>query len=53
MTEHKLLQKDMLHIFKSEAIISKVINGKRPLNVRHIEELSKFFHVSPAVFFPK
>ena len=30
--------------------ISEILNGKRHLNRKHIESLSKFFGVSPAVF---
>jgi antitoxin component HigA of HigAB toxin-antitoxin module len=29
-----------------------MLSGKRKLNAVHIEQLSKRFHVSPAVFFP-
>jgi len=28
-----------------------VLNGRRQLTRRHIEELARFFHASPAVFF--
>jgi HTH-type transcriptional regulator/antitoxin HigA len=35
-----------------ESVVSEVLSGKRRLNATHIEELSKRFHVSPAVFFP-
>ncbi|MGP0069425.1 MAG: helix-turn-helix domain-containing protein [Isosphaeraceae bacterium] len=30
--------------------ISEILNGKRQLNRKHIESLSRFFGVSPAVF---
>lgn len=48
-----LRQKDLLPIFKAESIISDIFNGRRQLTTRHIQELSEFFNVSPAVFFPR
>ncbi len=50
--EMGLKQKDLLPIFKTESIVSAVLRGKRKFTVEHIEKLAKFFHVSPAVFFP-
>ena len=52
LEEFDLRQKDLVPIFKTESIVSDVLSGKRQLTTRHIEELAKFFHVSPAVFFP-
>ncbi|MEL7226266.1 MAG: transcriptional regulator [Cyanobacteria bacterium P01_D01_bin.36] len=49
--ENNLRQKDLTPIFKTESIVSDVINHKRNLTVEHIQALSKFFHISPAVFF--
>ena len=49
--EFDLRQKDLTAIFKTESIASDVINCKRKLTVEHIQGLSEFFHVSPAVFF--
>ncbi len=51
--ESNLKQKDLIPIFKTESIVSDVINGKRKLTVEHIQKLADFFKVSPAVFFPK
>lgn len=51
--DNGLRQKDLVPIFKTESIVSDVLNGKRELTKRHIEELAQFFHVSPAVFFPR
>jgi HTH-type transcriptional regulator / antitoxin HigA len=59
--EWGLKQKELVPIFKTEsngepsatAIASAIINGHRQLTVEHIEKLSAFFHVSPAVFFPQ
>ncbi|MDJ0676898.1 MAG: helix-turn-helix domain-containing protein [Calothrix sp. MO_167.B42] len=52
MEEQNLKQKDLISIFKTESIVSNVLNGKRQLTVEHIQKLADFFHVSPAVFFP-
>lgn len=49
--EFGLRQKDLVSIFKTESIVSDVINCKRSLTVEHIQGLAAFFHVSPAVFF--
>jgi HTH-type transcriptional regulator/antitoxin HigA len=46
-----LKQKDLVPIFKTESIVSAVLNGHRGLTVEHIEKLAQFFHVSPSVFF--
>lgn len=51
IAEFDLRQKDLISIFKTESIVSAVLNGQRNLTVHHIEELAKFFHISPAVFF--
>lgn len=50
--ELSLRQKDLVPIFKTESIVSDVLNGKRKLTVEHIQRLADFFHISPAVFFP-
>ena len=49
--EFNLRQKDLIAIFKTESIVSEVINQKRSLSVEHIQKLSQFFNVSPSVFF--
>jgi HTH-type transcriptional regulator / antitoxin HigA len=53
MDANDLLQKDLVPIFGTESIVSEVLHKKRNLNRTHIEKLSKRFHVSPAVFFPR
>jgi HTH-type transcriptional regulator/antitoxin HigA len=53
MDANNLRQKDLVPIFGSESIVSEVLHKKRDLNRAHIEKLSKRFHVSPAVFFPR
>lgn len=52
LSEFNLKQKDLVPIFKTESIVSDVLNNKRQLTARHIQELAEFFSVSPAVFFP-
>jgi HTH-type transcriptional regulator / antitoxin HigA len=49
--EWGLKQKELVPIFKTESIVSAVLNGHRQLTVEHIQKLAAFFHVSPAVFF--
>ncbi|MFH7242140.1 MAG: type II toxin-antitoxin system HigA family antitoxin [Spirulina sp.] len=51
--EFDLKQKDLTPIFKTESIISEVLNGRRGFTVEHIEKLANFFHVSPSVFFSR
>jgi HTH-type transcriptional regulator/antitoxin HigA len=46
-----LSQRDIAAELGSEATVSLVLSGKRPLTRAHIERLSERFHVSPAVFF--
>ncbi len=53
LEQRNLKQKDLVSIFKTESIVSDVLNEKRKLTTRHIQELAEFFDVSPAVFFPR
>ena len=50
MEEHGLRQADLPEI-GSQGVVSEILTGKRELNVRQIQLLSKRFHISPAVFF--
>jgi HTH-type transcriptional regulator/antitoxin HigA len=52
IAEFGFRQKDLVPIFKTESIVSAVLNGQRNLTVAHIEKLGQFFHISPAAFFP-
>jgi HTH-type transcriptional regulator/antitoxin HigA len=52
LDRHGLKQRDLAVELGGESVVSEVLSGKRRLNAAHIEELSKRFHVSPAVFFP-
>jgi len=51
MASNNLKQKDLVPIFGAESTVSAVLRGKRALTKKHIERLSKRFHVSPALFF--
>jgi HTH-type transcriptional regulator / antitoxin HigA len=53
IVERNLLQKDLIPVFKTESIVSDILNEKRQLTVRHIQELAQFFNLSPAVFLPE
>lgn len=46
-----LKQKDLVSVFKTESIISAILNGQRKFTVEHIEKLADFFKLSPSVFF--
>lgn len=50
MEEHSLSQSELPEI-GSQGVVSEILSGKRKLNVRQIEALSKRFKVSPATFF--
>jgi len=49
MKEHGLNQEDLPEI-GSQGVVSEVLHGRRRLNVRQIQVLSKRFGVAPAVF---
>jgi HTH-type transcriptional regulator/antitoxin HigA len=51
MEANGLRQKDLAPSLGTESIVSEILSGKRELNKRQIEKLSKRFHVSPVVFF--
>jgi len=51
MSANNLKQKDLASTLGSESIVSEILSGRRELNRRHIERLSKRFKVSPEVFF--
>ena len=50
MDQYGHKQKDLEDVV-SPSVISEILSGKRPLNQKHIEELSKKYNVSPALFF--
>lgn len=51
LERHGLKQRDIAAELGGESVVSEVLRGKRKLNAVHIEQLSKRFNVSPAVFF--
>jgi HTH-type transcriptional regulator/antitoxin HigA len=51
MEQHELTQNDFREEIGTQGVVSEILNGKRELNKRHIEHLSKRFQISPAVFF--
>jgi HTH-type transcriptional regulator/antitoxin HigA len=52
LDRHGLKQRDIAADLGGESVVSEVLSGKRKLNAAHIEQLSRRFNVSPAVFFP-
>jgi HTH-type transcriptional regulator/antitoxin HigA len=52
LDRHGLKQRDLAAELGGESVVSEVLSGKRRLNAAHIEQLSRRFQVSPAVFFP-
>ncbi len=50
MDQHGHKQKDLTDV-ATKSVISEILNGKRQLNKKHIDKLSKKYHTSPAVFF--
>lgn len=51
LDELGLRQKDLVPIFKTESIVSAILNGQRQLTANHIRKLAEFFHISPTAFF--
>jgi HTH-type transcriptional regulator/antitoxin HigA len=51
LARHGLRQRDIAAELGGESVVSEILAGKRKLNTNHIEQLSKRFHVTPAVFF--
>jgi HTH-type transcriptional regulator/antitoxin HigA len=52
LDDRNLRQHDLVGIFGTDSIVSEVLSGKRELQRKHIEQLARFFKVSPAAFFP-
>ncbi len=53
LESNNLAQRDIAPELGSEATVSLILSGKRPLTRDHIARLSQRFRVSPAVFFPQ
>jgi HTH-type transcriptional regulator / antitoxin HigA len=45
-------QSDLVELLGSQSLVSMILSGDRNLTTQHITDLSRFFRVSPAVFFP-
>ena len=51
LEQHDIAQGDLPEI-GSQGVVSEILRGKRELNKRQIEALSRRFNLSPAAFFP-
>ncbi|NES20212.1 MAG: transcriptional regulator [Symploca sp. SIO3E6] len=51
LDEFGLQQQDLVSIFKTESVVSSVLNGQHQLTASHIHKLAEFFQISPAAFF--
>ena len=51
MEQRGVKQIDLAPVLGTASLVCEVLSGKRELNKRHIEALSQYFKVSPAVFF--
>ncbi len=51
LQEQGLRQRDLVPIFKTDSIVSAVLNGKRSLTVEHINKLAAFFNLPHDLFF--
>ncbi len=50
MNQNGLKQKDLVGILGSKSSVSEILNGRRPLNLRHLKALADTFHVERATF---
>ena len=50
MTQNGLRQKDLVGIVGAKSSVSEILNGKKPLNLKHIRALANKFNVRPATF---
>ena len=51
LEEYGLRQKDLVDVFKTESIVSAVLNGRRDLTVDHIDKLARRFNLPHELFF--
>jgi HTH-type transcriptional regulator/antitoxin HigA len=51
MEQHELSQGDLPEV-GSQGVVSEILRGKRDLNVRQIQALSRRFHLPAGAFFP-
>ena len=52
MEQHGLSQSNLSEV-GSQGVVSEILRGKRELNVRQIEALSRRFHLQAGAFFPE
>ena len=52
MTEAGMSASDLGRLLGDRSIGSRILNGKRKLNLRHIRILAEHFHVTPDVLMP-
>ena len=52
MEQHSLSQRDLPEV-GSQGVVSEILRGKRELNVRQIEALSRRFHLPAGAFLPE
>ncbi|MDO8434768.1 MAG: hypothetical protein Q7S58_20415 [Candidatus Binatus sp.] len=52
MEQHGLSQGDLPEI-GSQGVVSEILRGKRELNVRQVQALSRRFHLPAGAFFPE
>jgi HTH-type transcriptional regulator/antitoxin HigA len=50
MTQNGLKQKDLVGVLGEKSSVSEILNGKRPLNLKHIRALANKFNARPATF---
>ena len=50
MAQNNLKQKDLVGVLGGKSTVSEILNNKRPLNIKHLNALSKRFNVSPSTF---
>ena len=50
MDQNDLKQKDLIGILGGKSAVSEILNGKRPLNLKHIRNLSEKFNDRPSTF---
>jgi HTH-type transcriptional regulator / antitoxin HigA len=53
MKEMGLRQRDLVPIFKTDSIVSAVLNGHRQLTAEHIDHLAAFFELPHHLFFER
>jgi HTH-type transcriptional regulator/antitoxin HigA len=50
MEQNNMKQKDLIGILGSKSTVSEILNGKRSLNLQHINRLSEKFNIKASTF---